>query len=183
MNKAKVRKQKKRLFGQKAAELQRFTVFRLLHRNRRAVSAVVSNLILVAAVIAIGLVVLSYARSMSINYQAEYGEVVGADITKLKESLSFEYASYSSNSHNVSLYFLNSGAVAFSVASVTVNDSPVNFNLYPMNATHSVAENTVGRGVQAYIVADLSAATLPNGSNTIEIASRSGSSFAYNFLV
>jgi predicted PurR-regulated permease PerM len=70
-------------------------------KNKRAVSAVVSNLILIAAVLAIGMVALGYARSASINYQTDYSKTMNSDINKIKESLTFEYAHYSTSTNQL----------------------------------------------------------------------------------
>src|SRR4030042_461146 len=106
-------KNKHKTLQKRTQSLQRclvgFALFRTLAKNKRAVSAVVSNLILIGAVLAIGLVALGYARSTSINYQTDYAQTMNSAINKIKESLTFEYAYYSSN--QLTLYVMNSGTV------------------------------------------------------------------------
>ena len=112
-------KNKHKTLQKKTQSLKRsiasFVLFRSLVKNKRAVSAVVSNLILIGAVLAIGLVALGYARSTAINYQTDYAQTMSSDIGKLKESLIFEYAHYGSN--QLSLYVLNSGPVNVTIKS------------------------------------------------------------------
>jgi len=65
-----------------------------LLRNKRAVNAVISSVILTGAVIAISLVVAVWAQSRSLIYNEEYGEAIDSDIARLKERLAFEYVFY-----------------------------------------------------------------------------------------
>lgn len=179
----------KRKFGMKKIRIHKAknTCFATLHflvRNRRAASAVVSNLILIGAVITVGLVVLAYARTTSLDYQTDYSEAVNLDIRKMKESLSFEYVHYDSSSKGLSVYFLNPGTVDYEVKSLVINDSPAYFTLYRMNDTQRIANCIVEKGAEVYLVSDLS--SMINNLkdiNKIEIITRSGSSFAYNFMV
>ena len=173
---------------QKAQSLKRsamsFILFRALVKNRRAVSAVISNLILIVAVISIGLVALGFARSTSISYQTQYAESMGSDIGKLKESLTFEYVSYDNASKDLSVYFMNSGIMESNITRVYVNNSPVTLpTVQPMNGEQQIANNNVGKGVEGFFVLNLSSADLHNGElNTIKLTTGRDSNFAYNFL-
>ena len=86
-------------------------VWKLL-RGRRAVSAVVSNVILVGAVIAVSFVVLFWAQYRSSAYNDEYSEAMNADIAKLKEKLVFEYVFYDCDDEGeLWVYQMNCGTI------------------------------------------------------------------------
>jgi hypothetical protein len=159
-----------------------FVLFRAFHRNKRAVSAVVSNLILIGAVITIGIVTLSYARSMAVDYQTDYAHTMGDDISKLKESLVFEHADYKSN--QLSVYILNSGSINVTISSISINNSPITLSLlqiYRMDNLQPITNFNIDKGVEAKIVI-VDTLAIHSGDNIIKIISRSNSNFAYNFL-
>jgi len=90
-------------------------VWNLLH-GRRAVSAVVSNVILTGAVIAVSFAVLFWTQYRSSAYNEEYSEAMNADIARLKERLAFEYIFYDQSGSKLSVYLINCG---------TINDTTV----------------------------------------------------------
>jgi hypothetical protein len=160
-----------------------FVLFRAFAKNKRAVSAVVSNLILIGAVIAVGIVVLSYARSNAINYQADYAQTMNNDIGKLKESLVFEYADYRTN--QLSVYVMDSGSTNVTIGSVFINNSPLSLStvkIYRMNDTQQITNYNIGKGIEVKILVEDTSA-VHSGENTLKITTRSNSNFAYNFLV
>jgi len=77
-------------------------VFELLH-GKRAVNAVISNVILTGAVIVVSLVVLLWAQYRSSAYNEQYGEAMNADIARLKERLAFEYVFYDNSTKQLSV--------------------------------------------------------------------------------
>jgi hypothetical protein len=161
-----------------------FALFRALAKNKRAVSAVISNLILIGAVLAIGLVALGYARSTSINYQTDYSKTMSSDIAKLKETLIFEYAHYD-GSNNLFLYVMNSGPVNVTVKTVSVNTSPVpssSMTLYQMSDNQQISNGVIAKGTEVKVVLNTAGMT-HSGENSVKITSGSDSNFAYNFFV
>jgi hypothetical protein len=159
-----------------------FAPFRLFAKSKRAVSPVVSNLILISVVLTVGVAALAFARSTSITYQTQYAQSIGSDIGRLKECLTYEYASYDGANH-LSVYFMNSGSVAVTIAGVSVGSSPIDsFTVQPMNGAQQITDNVVGRGIEGYLVLDLSGINLQNGLNTVKLTTESGSEFVYNFL-
>jgi hypothetical protein len=157
-------------------------LFRAFANNKRAVSAVVSNLILIAAVITVGIVVLAFARSNAINYQADYAQTMNNDIGKLKESIVFEYADYRTN--QLSVYVMTSGSTNVTIDSVFINNSPVSLSsvkIYRMNDTQQVTNYNIFKGSEVKILVEDTSA-VHSGENTLKITSRSNSNFAYNFL-
>jgi hypothetical protein len=94
-------------------------VWKLL-RERRAVSAAISNVILAGAVIVVGFVVLFWGQSQSTAYNNAYSQAMG-DPDRLKERLTFENAFYNSGkTWNVSVYLLNSGTKDVTIKTVSV---------------------------------------------------------------
>jgi hypothetical protein len=163
--------------------MARFVLFNTLVKNKRAASAVVSNLILIGAVLAVGLVALGYARSTAIAYQSDYSETMSSDIGKLKETLIFEYAHYGSN--QLSLYVMNPGQVNVTVDTVSINNSPVpasDMTIYQMSDSQQIFNDVIAKGVEVKIVLNVSGLT-QSGENNVKITSGSGSNFAYYFLV
>ena len=151
-----------------------------LYRNRRAVSAVISNLILIGAVIVVGMAALAFARSNSSNYQTQYQQTVSSDIDKLKEGLSFEYVFYNSSSKNLYVYFLNSGNINFNVPTLLVNGSSYSFSMYYKNG-QADPQKFVDVRQEAYIVSN--AGNLAGGFYTVRLTTERGSSFEFSFAV
>jgi ABC-type amino acid transport substrate-binding protein len=89
----------------KSAGLQR------LFKNRRAVSAVISNLILMGAAIAVGFSVLAWSMGQATSYNNQYSQTIAADINQTKERVTFEYVLYNNTNSNLRVYLLNSGTI------------------------------------------------------------------------
>lgn len=154
---------------------------RLFVKDRRAVNTVISNMILIAAVIVLGFVVLSYAQNNSHNYEYQYQETVNSDISKLKESISFEYAYYNATTKNVLVYFLNSGDIAVTIDKAYLSSSPQNiaFSMYYKNGV-SCASHILESGQEGHIVVN---ANLGSGSYQVKVVTERESNFAYDFIV
>lgn len=82
-----------------------------LFKDKRAVDAVVSNVILVGAVIVVGFAALLWAQNQSSSYTRQYSQDVSANINKLKERVVFEYIYYNSTSSpkNLKVFLMNCG--------------------------------------------------------------------------
>jgi hypothetical protein len=159
-----------------------FALFHTLVKNKRAVSAVISNIILIGAVLAVGLVALGYARSTAINYQTDYSKTMSSDISKLKETLIFEYAHYDSNQLTLTLYVMNSGSVNVTIDTISVNNSPVSSNVAITRMSDNQQNSVViAKGTEVKIVFGTAGLT-HDGENSVKITSGSDSNFAYNFL-
>ena len=79
--------------------------------DRRAVSPVISTIILASVVITLSFVVLAWAQIRTADYAENYGETTDAEIARLKERLTVEYIFYDGSSRNISIYLLNCGAI------------------------------------------------------------------------
>ena len=150
-------------------------------RSRQAVSIVVSNMILIAAVIGVGFVVLAYTNSQSNSYVTQYGQTINSDIDKLSEIVAFEHASYNSGTKNLTVYFMNAG----SINNLNITKAYLGTNQNPIDVTtmyyfNGVATQTLSVHQEAYIV--LQDLTLVRGSSyLIKLQTWRGSTFEYQF--
>ena len=162
-------------------------VWKLLH-ERRAVSTVVSSVILTGAVIAVSFVVLFWTQYRSSAYNEQYSEAMDADIAKLKERLAFEYMFYDEDEGNLSVYLMNCG---------TINDTTVktgyvststgelikvfsSITLMHFNGAQ-IADKDLDRGEEGYFV--LSSLNLVKGTSySVRIVTGRGSTFDHTFI-
>ena len=175
------------------AVLKSVCICRGLVKSRRAVSTVISNLILIAAVIAVGFVALSYANSVSNNHVIQYGQAVNEDIDQLREEVAFEYAFYNSSTRNLTAFFMNAG----SIGNIWINSMKVSNSTWsymwnwttadrPMNYLNNSVAANLDISEEAFIVV-----TLPQSGNyslatgnvySVKLITGRGSFFAYNFV-
>jgi hypothetical protein len=154
-----------------------------LIRNKRAVSAVISNLILIAAVIAVGFSVLAWTQYQSSTYQKAQSDIISQDISQLQERLALEYTYYASGILKV--FLLNPGPVNVIIQTVflsTSPGSPVSFSLYNFDNPPLII-STLYTGAQTregYI--QVSTGSLSPGSYSVTIITSKGSAFVYNFV-
>jgi hypothetical protein len=160
-------------------------IWKLL-RERRAVSTVVSNVILAGAVIAVSFVVLFWAQYRSSAYNAQYSEAMNADIARLKERLAFEYVFYSGG--NLTVYLMNCGTIDnVTIQTVYVKDAtgaPIQVNssitLMQFNGTQ-IADKDLDRGEEGYFV--LSSLSLSTGASySLRVITGRGSTFDHTFI-
>ena len=154
-----------------------------LIQNRRAVSAVISNVILVGAVIAVSFVVLFWAQYRSSAYNRQYSETMSSDIARLKERLIFEYVFYEEDGQNLTVYLMNCGTID----NVTVQTVYVRNNswftvfsgivLRFLNGT--LAEDLDIREEGYFIVSSIS--LVPGESYSVRIITERGSVFESSF--
>ncbi len=178
-----VRKKTQTIKRKVTASVIGFTPIHMLVKNRRATSAVVSNLILIAAVIVVGFVALGYARSTSNNYQTQYRQTVNSDIDKLKETIAFEYAYYKVNVGNLSVYFMNAGSIGnLNITTVLLSNSTwsKSFHYPPMHYLNGTLTNAFGVGEEGYII--LPCSPLASGPYTVKLTTWRVSTFATNFM-
>jgi hypothetical protein len=99
--------------------------------NRRAVNAVISNIILIAAVIAVGFTVLIWSQNQSAKYQMEYSSDVNSNIEQIQEKVVFEYVVHNETSNELIVYLLNCGVQSVNITRVYVNTGQ-NFTSVPL---------------------------------------------------
>jgi hypothetical protein len=153
-----------------------------LFRDRGGVSAVISNVILVGAVIAVGFSVMAWTYSQSSLYQAQYRESVSSDIDKLRERVSFEYVFYNSTApKSLSVYLMNSGKVDnVNFTTIYIRDFS---SSSPIATFTSDQFPHLDMGKEGYILLNLSSVTLPQGKYTVKVETRRGSYFESTFTV
>jgi len=157
---------------------------RKMLRGRRAVSAVVSNVILTGAVITVGFVVLAWTQSRSSAYNEQYSEAMNADVARLKERLTFEYVFYNNSANNVSVYVMNSGTInSINITTVYVSNatwftSNSSITLKFLNGTST---NDLDTGEEGYFV--LRQVSLVTGNSySVKIITGRGSTFESTFV-
>jgi hypothetical protein len=163
---------------------------RKLIRCRRGINAVISNVILTGAVIAVSFFVWNWMQYRASNYSAEIGNATSSDIDKLKERVAFEYVFYKAqnvSAYNVSAYIMNSGTVDnVSVQTVYIIDST---GAIVKTDTNPTLESFSGTPMQ-YQDLDISqegrfqiplGSGLVPGSYTIQIVTGRGSIFVNTF--
>ena len=160
-------------------------------RNRRAVSAVVSNMILIAAVLTIGLVALVWSQNQSADYQKTQTATINEKIYQLKEKLSLEYTNYTSGTLKV--YLLNSGLVNVKIDNVTLSNAPttpLDFKIYQIDSPVEITNKTLGTSTNKEGYIQISGLSL-SGTYSVTIKTESinpkntfgGSTFVYTFAV
>jgi len=156
-----------------------------LLRDRRGVSAVISNIILIAAVIVVGFSALAWTYSQSNIYIAEYSESVRTDIDKLRERVSFEYLFYNNTApKSLTVYLMNSGKVGdvnFTTVYVSNTSWVVTFTGIQLKFLNKTSTPDLDIGQEGYF--ELPSITLQTSSvYTVKVVTRRGSSFANTFV-
>lgn len=155
-----------------------------LFRNRGGVSAVISNVILVGAVIAVGFSAMAWTYSQSSIYQALYRESVNSDIDKLRERVSFEYVFYNSTANSSSVYLMNSGKVdnvSFTTVYISNSSWMKGFNVTGQLKFLNEAPTTyLDMGQEGYFA--LSVTLRSGNAYTVKVVTGRGSSFENTFV-
>ena len=147
--------------------------------DRRALSPVISSLIMASVVIALSFAVLAWAQFRTSDYVETYGETTDAEIARLKERLTVEYIFYNVSSGNISIYLLNSGAIGnVTIESVRVQDDAA----YNEFLTGTLNPNDyLDMRDEGYII--LPCDTLTTGNYYVRILTERGSIFDSRFVV
>jgi predicted PurR-regulated permease PerM len=155
--------------------------FLKLLKSRRAVSAVISNMILVAAVIAVGFAMLGWAQSQSSNYTNQYGRAISSDINQLQERIVFEYIRYDNAKNNLTVYLMNSGTIGnVIIATVYVNNTP-NSTIVLRLLSSGASISSLNATQEGYF-SIIPYPSLASGANySIKIITGRGSSFVGTF--
>lgn len=143
-----------------------------LIKNRRAINAVISNIILIGAVIVVGFAILSWSQYQSSSYQTQYTGDVNARIEQLQEKIVFEYIVQDGSDLNV--YLLNCGTQNVTIREVSVNGQKNSTAIYlhPLEAEASTVPS-LNVGAQVFFTVPISG-TSPY---YVRIVTGSGSTF------
>lgn len=146
--------------------------FQTLRANRRAINAVISNIILIAAVIAVGFAVLVWSQYQSANYQMEYSNEVNGNIAQVQEKIAFQYVANVGGV--VKVYLLNYGIQNITIQKVFINgiENSTAIVLHPLGNEAAVVPS-INVGEQAYF------SIAPSGSSpyVVTIVTGRGSTF------
>ena len=156
--------------------------------DKRAMSNVVSAVILTGVVIALSMAVFGWSESRASDYSNEYSDTVDAETAKLQEKLAFEYVYYACT-NDLSVYLLNYGTIGgIEIKTVYVYDSGgalscepfVGPTLYLFQSWDEISE--LDRGEEGRLVLELSP-SLSNGYYNVRIVTERGATFDTNFVV
>jgi len=159
--------------------------------DKRAVSNVISAVILTGVVVALSLAVFGWAQSRSSDYNKEYSDTIDAETVKLQEKLAFEYVYYEDNSpKNLSIYLLNYGTiddVQIKTVYVYDNSGTLGFEpfseppLYLFQSWDEISE--LDRGEEGRLVLTLPDPGLSSGYYGVRVVTERGATFDTNFVV
>ena len=140
--------------------------------NRRAINAVLSNIILIGAVIVVGFAVVSWSQYQSSSYQTQYTGDVNASIEQLQERIVFEYVVKVDSTH-LKVYLLNCGLQNVTINKVYVNSGAgTAIDLHPLDA-ESTTVSSLNVGEEAFFWVPLSGSS----PYLVKIVTGSGSTF------
>jgi hypothetical protein len=160
-----------------------------LFRDKRAVNAVISSVILTGAVLTVSFSVLIWTQSQASTYNDQFSDAVNSDINMLKERLSFEYIFYNRAGGALTVFLLNSGTIGnVTLPTVYVKNSTwlVSFsgaqiNLKFMNGTSYLISQGLDVKGEGYF--SLPSITLVAGKiYSVRVVTGRGSSFENTFV-
>jgi len=157
---------------------------RALFLDRRAVSATISNLVLVVTVITVGTAVTIWANSRISILNSEYSDLLDANSARIRENIVFEYIFYNTSGSELIVYLTNVGASNnVSLANVYLrNDSWYQF--FPdveLRLLNDTLTQSLDIQEQGYF--KLSASLVATTSYSIRIVSGRGRLFDAIFVV
>jgi hypothetical protein len=118
--------------------------------DRRALTPVISSIIMASVVIALSFGVLVWSQFRTSNYAENYGETTDAEIARLKERLTVEYISHNGSSGNIRIYLLNCGAID----NVTIHNVHVNNASWHEDfpSPSLIPDQALDRGEEGYLI-------------------------------
>ncbi len=157
-------------------------------RSRKAISAVISAVILTAATITMSLAILQWTLSRSSNYQEEYSQVMDSEIDRLKERLALEFAFYNSTQKEVRPYLFNWGTVdnvepqVIRLSNSSWLKAFSNFTLRFLNGT-AIPDEALDIGQEGYLALSTAPASLKVGAYYyISVVTKRGTTFTWSFV-
>jgi len=118
--------------------------------DRRALTPVISSIIMASVVIALSFAVLAWSQFRTSDYAENYGETTDAEIARLKERLTVEYISHNGSSGNIRIYLLNCGAID----NVTIQNVHVNNDSWHKDfpSPSLIPDQALDRGEEGYLI-------------------------------
>lgn len=164
----------KKIQGKTSQLILGFKPIRLLIKNRRAVNAVISNIILIGAVLVVGFATLYWSQGQSTSYQQEYGSLVNSNIDQVREKVVFEYVGVKNG--NLTVYLLNSGTIGdVKIANVFVNGVPKGAGISLRSLSNGSIINSLSVGSEGYFEISTTGVSSPY---LVKIITVRGSTFA-----
>lgn len=156
---------------------------RRLFSDKRAISSVLSNVLLASVVLSLGFGVQYYVYWRSVEYNNQYGALVDESIAKLREKLVFEHIFYDTNTNNLSIYLMNCGKINdASIDTVTISNETWNTAFYEVELKSlDDGEPTDGLDVLDEGYFELTVSLVDDTSYTILIITGRGKAFATSF--
>jgi hypothetical protein len=140
-----------------------------LTKNRRAVSAVISNMLLIAAVIVVGLTAFGFSQYTSASYQKQFGQEINSDIQQMKEKITFEYVIYDSSSQYLNATILNCGtANNITIANVYVNGLKIQSSDYTFGRLRAGSALYLNRGDEGLLTINIGSPTVPSSLKNLQ---------------
>ena len=155
--------------------------------NRKAISVVVSTIVLTAGVLAMGIAVMYWAFSWGNIAAQDYSKSEANSAMAAQERLGFEYINYSSSSNMLTVYIMNWGtAKSVNITNVYLWDNLHNpIGQYPnpqlLNITSGAAIGSLNIGDEGYLSISLSNQLASNSLFYIRIITGRGRTFDSSF--
>jgi len=184
------RRKRKTLFLKIRLNAER--TIRGLLSSKKAVSVVVSTVVLTAGVLALGIAVLYWAYSWGNLANLEYSRAVADSSHAVSERIGFEYISFSSANNQLTVNIINWGrANNLSISLVYIWDSFHNYvgtgAYFPSQLTNlttgsPIPDNSLNMGDEGGFTVRIPN-SLPNGYYNIRIVTGRGRNFDSSFIV
>lgn len=156
---------------------------RRLFFDRRAVSIVISTVLLTAAVMALGSAVLYWTYSRTLLANSEYSDVMDASLASIKEKLVFEYIFYNTSDNELTVYLINCGkSDDVSLASVYLRNSSVLQSFYSITLRFVNGSLTQSLDIREEGFFKLSANLMADTSYSIRVVTGRGRLFEAAFI-
>jgi hypothetical protein len=155
--------------------------------NRGAVSAVISAVLLTAAALALGLVVLHWTYQRSFVANEEYVDTIESNLDKIREKLVFAHIFYNSSGNELTVYLLNCGkSNETSIAEVYLfdNSSEIVYKTEgsEVDLRHLNDDLTQGLNVGEEGYVRLSVSLVADMGYSVYVVTERGRSFAKTFV-
>jgi len=156
---------------------------RRLFSDKRAISSVLSSVLLASVVLSLGFGVQYYVYWRSIEYNNQYGALVDESIAKLREKLVFEHIFYDTDNNSLAIYLMNCGKINdASIDTVSISNETWNTAFYEVELMSlDDGEPTDGLDILDEGYFELTVGLVDDTSYTIFIITGRGKAFATSF--
>ena len=150
--------------------------------SKRAISSVLSNVLLASVVLGLGFGVQYYVYWRSIEYNNQYGALVDNSIEKIKEKLVFEHVFYDTDNSNLTVYLMNCGSIdGVTISSVSLTNETWERIFYDVQLRSLIGQLTQELDILDEGYFRLSVGLVENTSYTILMVTGRGKAFVTSF--